>query len=114
MDIPCKSCGVVQHFEQPYAYHAGFGNQGFLYNEQGDLTLVWSSFDPAYVRIVGSHHPWALSSEQRLKLEASLHPAPRGGQWCFKTRPAAPPVTVRSAARLQKPSTTSPTQGVWY
>jgi hypothetical protein len=84
MDVPCKSCGAVQHFEQPYAYHAGFGNQGFLYNKQGNLTLVWSSFDPAYERIVGGHHPWALSKEQRVKIEGSLAPAPSGGNWLFK------------------------------
>jgi len=83
MDVPCKACGTVNRFNQPYAYHAGFSNQGFLYNEAGDLTLVWSSFDPAYEQLVGMFHPWALSEEQRQQLENSLRPALHGGKWLF-------------------------------
>ena len=87
MDLACTSCGTVNTFAQPHPYHAGFANQGFLYNEQGTLTLVWSSFDPAYEQIVGKHHPWMLSDEQRKKMEDSLLPAPSGGRWLF-TNPA--------------------------
>jgi hypothetical protein len=71
-------------FEQPYPYHAGFSDQGFLYNDAGDLTLVWSSFDPEYEMIVGSRHsPLGLTAEEQTKLESLLLPAPRGGRWRF-------------------------------
>ena len=90
MDITCKACGAVTHFRQPYAYHAGFANQGFLYNEAGNLTLVWSSFDAAYGGIVGNHHPWALTEEQRRKLESRLSLAPAGGRWLFNNPACCP------------------------
>ena len=82
--ITCRKCGHVNVFEQPYAYHAGFGNQGFLYNDEGNLTLTWSSFDPDYVKIVGESHPWMLTEEKRIALEEWLPPAPKGGRWRFK------------------------------
>ena len=81
--INCSSCGHKNDFEQPYAFHAGFGNQGFLYNDAGDLTLVWSSFDPAYEAIVGKWHPWTLTTEQQALLENTLREAPSGGRWRF-------------------------------
>ena len=87
MVITCDACGVRNEFAQPYPYHAGFANQGFLYNDAGNSTLVWSSFDPAYEEIVGTIHPWALSEELRTQLEASLPAAPQGGRWRF-TNPA--------------------------
>jgi ribosomal protein S18 acetylase RimI-like enzyme len=69
--IKCTSCGHENVFEQPYPYHAGFSNQGFLYNDDGNLTLVWSSFDPAYRAVVGKKHPWALTAEERAQFESS-------------------------------------------
>ena len=82
--VTCKNCSFANPFNQPYPYHAGFGNQGFLYNEAGDLTLVWSSYDPAYHAIVGSlTQPWALDGVQRSELESKLLPSPQGGNWKF-------------------------------
>ena len=83
LTINCSSCGHKNDFEQPYAFHAGFGNQGFLYNDAGNLTLVWSSFDPAYEAIVGKRHPWTLTTEQQTILEGALREAPFGGRWRF-------------------------------
>ncbi|HSG69812.1 MAG TPA: hypothetical protein VLA12_05325, partial [Planctomycetaceae bacterium] len=80
--ITCPECGHDNVFQQPYAYHAGFGNQGFLYNEAGNRTLIWSSFDPEYEAIVGNCHPWALTEDQQKKLEDSLLPD-TGGKWLF-------------------------------
>ena len=51
--ITCASCGHENGFARPYPFHAGFSNQGFLYNDDGNLTLVWSSFEPAYEAWVG-------------------------------------------------------------
>jgi hypothetical protein len=87
MIITCLSCGATNEFAQPCAYHAGFANQGFLYNDDGDLTLVWSSFDRAYETIVGPHHPWALTDAQRDEFERRLPPAPHGGRWRFANPP---------------------------
>ncbi len=81
--INCTSCGHKNEFEQPYPFHAGFGNQGFLYNDEGNLTLVWSSFDPAYQAIVAKRHPWALTTPQQALLESALREAPFGGHWRF-------------------------------
>ena len=81
--INCASCRHENDFEQPYPFHAGFGNQGFLYNDAGNLTLVWSSFDPAYEAIVGRLHPWTLTTEQQALLESTLREAPSGGRWRF-------------------------------
>ncbi|HEU0070096.1 MAG TPA: hypothetical protein VFS04_02265 [Alphaproteobacteria bacterium] len=83
LKIKCASCGYENSFEQPYAYHAGFGNQGFLYNDAGNLTLIWSSFDPDYEKIIGRKHPWALTAEEQNRLENLLRPAPSGGAWRF-------------------------------
>ncbi len=99
--IACSSCGYKNDFEQPYAFHAGFGNQGFLYNDAGNLTLVWSSFDPVYEAIVGKRHPWTLSTEQEVLLENALREAPSGGRWRFTnlarcmncTSPISGPIT---------------------
>jgi hypothetical protein len=81
--ITCSSCGHKNDFDQPYPFHAGFGNQGFLYNDAGNLTLVWSSFDPAYEAIVGKWHPWTLTAEQQVHLESALCELPSGGRWRF-------------------------------
>jgi|ERR1051325_47141 hypothetical protein len=81
--IKCKSCEWGNAFEQPYPYHAGHADQGFLYNDAGNLTLVWSSFDSCYKAIVGQKHPWTLSPEDRAAFESALLPAPLGGRWRF-------------------------------
>lgn len=81
--IKCSDCGHKNIFPQPHPYHAGFGNQGFLYNEAGTMTFVWSSFDPAYEAVVGNKHPWTLNKNERIKIEALLKPAPTGGKWKF-------------------------------
>ena len=88
--VDCAGCGVASTFDQPYAYHAGHANQGFLYNEAGTLTLVWSSFDPVYESIVGAKHPWALGWWDRRRLERTLKPAPVGGRWRFRNPARCP------------------------
>ena len=90
MIVNCPDCDHRIQFEQPYAYHAGFANQGFLYSDAGTSTLIWSSLDPAYEAVVGAHHPWALDVEQQSLLEAQLKPAPDGGAWRFSNPPRCP------------------------
>ena len=81
--IDCLACGHKNGFDQPYPYHAGFGDQGFLYNDDGNLTLIWSAFDPAYTSVVGGWNPWALTLEQQARFEEALPLAPSGGSWRF-------------------------------
>lgn len=82
-DIQCDSCGEKNTFSQPYPYHAGFSENGFLYNEAGDLTLVWSTYDPIYERLVGAKHPWSLSIKEQGTFEKSLPLSPKGDRWLF-------------------------------
>jgi hypothetical protein len=84
MMVTCPGCRAQITFDQPYAYHAGFGNQGFLYNEAGTLTLVWSTFDPAFDVLAGDrNHPWMLMPEVQTRIEAALAPSPAGDCWLF-------------------------------
>jgi hypothetical protein len=58
--IKCAACAHANIFNQPYPYHAGFSDQGFLYDDAGHLTLVWSCYDPAFKALLGSTCPWSL------------------------------------------------------
>jgi hypothetical protein len=104
--IECPECGYKNVFTQPYPYHAGFANQGFLYNEDGNLTLIWSSFDSAYEALIGKKHPWVLNENEMLKLEMSLLPAPTGGLWKF-TNPAR-------CLECKKPISEPMTKNIYY
>ena len=81
--VQCTGCGARNVFNQPYAYHAGFGDQGFLYNESGTCTLIWSAFDPTFQTLVGRANPWVLSRAKQQILEDALQPAPDGSRWLF-------------------------------
>jgi hypothetical protein len=103
VNVLCEVCEKDNAFDQPYRYHAGFGNQGFLYNDAGNLTLVWGSYDPAYTELVGKVLPWALTEAQRSQLEDALVPAPTGGRWRF----ANPPRCVHCGAPIGEPLSSS-------
>ena len=90
MELTCPGCGAELALEQPYPYHAGFGNQGFLYDDAGTTTLVWSSFDPAYEAIVGRVHPWALTPALQAQFEERLLPSPNGGRFRFSNPARCP------------------------
>jgi hypothetical protein len=99
VNVLCEACGKDNAFAQPNRYHAGFGDQGFLYNDAGNLTLVWGSYDPAYTELVGKVHPWMLTEAQRSILENALVPAPTGGHWRF----ANPPRCMHCGAPIGDP-----------
>lgn len=82
--VICSNCGHENNFNQLYLYHAGFGDQGFLYNDEGNLTLIWDSYDKTYSKLFPKTHPWMLTPEQRIRLENILLPAPKGGRWRFE------------------------------
>jgi hypothetical protein len=85
--VKCGACGNANVFNQPYSYHAGFANQGFLYDDDGHLTLVWSCFDPAFEAVVGRQNAWALGPSDQRRFEEALNPAPSGGRWRFENSP---------------------------
>jgi len=99
--ISCSFCGHKNVFKQPHPFHAGFGNQGFLYNDAGNLTLTWSSFDPAYEAIAPRQHPWVLNTEQQARFENALCDAPSGGRWRF----ANPARCLNCAEQISGPIT---------
>ena len=59
----CSSCGLELAFDHSYGFHAGFSDFGFLYNDAGDDTFIWSSYDPDYTALVGERHPWVLTAD---------------------------------------------------
>ena len=83
LTVKCKRCGRDNVFDQPYAYHAGFADQGFLYDDAGTLTLVWSMFDPVFDEMFPERTPWTLVESDRRRFEERLRPAPSGGRWRF-------------------------------
>lgn len=83
MVVKCNSCGYENEFGQPYPYHAGFGSQGFLYNDAGNLTLVWSLYDRDYADLVGMKDVTHLTPDEQSALELALLPAPSGGRFRF-------------------------------
>jgi hypothetical protein len=105
LHLKCKECGFENIFNQPHMYHAGFSNQGFLYNESGNKTLIWSTFDSDYVSVVGNIHPWALTKDLIKKLENKLKVID-GEKWLFKN-PAR-------CLKCKKPISDSITNSIYY
>jgi hypothetical protein len=85
--VKCQRRGKDNTFEQPYAYHAGFSDQGFLYSDSGHCTLVWSWYDPSIERMFGSKPMWTQEPGERERFENALRFAPDGGRWRFHNRP---------------------------
>jgi predicted RNA-binding Zn-ribbon protein involved in translation (DUF1610 family) len=84
LSIVCPKCGHLNVFNQPYAYHAGFGNQGFLYNDDGNLTLTWSVYDPDFRKLVANTDIWGVNNWEKVKsFEDWLPSAPHDGRWRF-------------------------------
>ena len=99
LSIKCKHCGKDTLFEQPYPYHAGFTDQGFLYNDADILTLVWSILDPTLDKLFPGQPTWALSLLDRRRFEKRLLPAPDGGHWRFHN----PARCIHCAKPISKP-----------
>ena len=78
--VKCKECGRDTVFDQPYAYHAGFSDQGFLYSDSGHFTLTWSWYDPAIQRFFPPESRYDRDTELRHRFEQALKPAPDGGR----------------------------------
>jgi len=81
--INCPRCRKDNVFDQPYMYHAGFSDQGFMYSDSGHCTLVWSSFDPVIKRFFPPGRNMRKDGALRESFEQALRPAPDGGRWRF-------------------------------
>jgi hypothetical protein len=98
--LVCRRCRRQVVYDQPCPYHAGFSDQGFLYNDSGTLPLVWSVMDPLFQRLFPDDIYWSRSWISRRRFETLLLPAPSGGRWRFRNparcphcgRPISPPM----------------------
>ena len=87
--IKCPN-GHENVFDQPYAYHAGFSDRWVMYNDAGDLTLVWDTYDRSFSEFMKrlpdgfNTKPWSVVAAH---IEAALEPAPHGGCWRFSNPP---------------------------
>ncbi len=90
MVLSCPKCRSEMVLTQPYPYHAGFGDEGFLYCEDCPAVLTFSSFDPAYVDLVREVHPWMLDTAQQSKVENGLKRCRCGSKFLFRSKPRCP------------------------
>lgn len=86
LTVKCKACGRDNIFDQPWAYHAGFSDQGFLYSDSGHHTFTWNWSDPAIQRLFPADTMWTQDAAARERFERALRPAPDGGRWRFSNR----------------------------
>jgi hypothetical protein len=99
LSLKCKRCSKETVFDQPYPYHAGFADQGFLYNDAGTLTLVWSTLDPVLEIYFPGQAAWVLNPLNRRRFEKMLPPSPVGGRWRFRN----PARCIHCGKQISKP-----------
>jgi DNA-directed RNA polymerase subunit RPC12/RpoP len=91
LKLRCSACGKETAFEQPYAYHAGFSDQAFLYDDAGTSALVFSAYDEEFSSVFGHLMPWTAHDEEKKKrFEAMLPLSPSGGRWRFSNPARCP------------------------
>jgi hypothetical protein len=87
VEAPCPHCRADLRFER---VHTGFNNTGYAYCGVDGALLVWDTFDPHYVAVVGDQHPWTLDRKGRASVEAKLAPCPCGGRFGMANPPRCP------------------------
>src|SRR3989338_5439487 len=90
MRLTCPRCHKALHLRQPYPYHAGFGEQGFLYCNKDSTVLTFSVFDRRFQKLIGEKMPWTLNSKDKSNVERALKPCPCGGRFRFKNPAKCP------------------------
>lgn len=82
----CKSCGAEIPVAE--AYHAGKGDEFFLYCDNDTTVLTFSWYDATYERLIGKGtvgpNPFDLTEEQQKKVENHLVRCPCGGRFLFR------------------------------
>lgn len=99
LTVTCKACGHANVMNQPYPYHAGFGDTAFLYNDAGNLTLTWGTYDDAYAKLLGKAEQWQPPEEVKRAIEARLPRSPAGDRWRF----ANPARCAQCTAAISEP-----------
>lgn len=85
--VLCPHCGHHSEYDK---FHAGFGNQGYMYCDSDCTLVTWSAFDSRFVRLVGSKHSWMLNNDERKLVEESILDCPCGGRFTFNSNPRCP------------------------
>jgi hypothetical protein len=88
--LVCPGCARRLVYPEPTTKHSRWIDLGFLYDDAGTSTLVWSTLDPVYQTLFAEQSPWDLSREQQTAFEALLKAAPSGGRWQFANHPRCP------------------------
>src|SRR4051794_13458837 len=83
----CNHCNTELHFQQ---YHAGFGDQGYMYCDQDSTVVTWSSYDPTYSSLSDRTHPWVLDDDAKRRVEDAIIECPHGGRFRFDALPRCP------------------------
>jgi hypothetical protein len=76
VEATCPHCQVELRYEQ---VHTGFNNTGFAYCGLDGTLLVWDTFDPKYIAVVGDQHPWTLDRTGQASVERHLAACPYRG-----------------------------------
>jgi hypothetical protein len=87
VEAACPHCRTDLRFEQ---VQTGFNNTGYAYCNLDGILLVWDTFDPKYVEVVGDQHPWTLDGLSRAAVEAKLAACPCGGRFGMANPPRCP------------------------
>jgi rRNA maturation protein Nop10 len=83
----CPNCGRSFEYRQ---FHAGFGDQGYLYCDSDETVVTWNAYDQNYVNVIPNTNPWSLLEEDKSKVESALKPCPNGGHFAFRNPPRCP------------------------
>ena len=83
MEIECGSCGGTSVLDQPYPYHSGFADQGFLYCDACPAVVTFSTWDPDF-GAMRLGNPWNLRPDERSRVEAALKPCRTCGKGRFR------------------------------
>ena len=83
---------ICPHCHNRFSYnrwHAGFGDQGYMYCDTDEAVVTWSVYDSKYWSIV-QKVPWNLNETEKKMVEGALRPCPFGGRFRFVNPPRCP------------------------
>src|SRR5258708_6847015 len=83
----CGQRGTSMEFDR---FHAGLGDEGYMYCDRDATVITWSSFDPTYSSMVHNTHPWMLTDAEKRIVEAAIIECPCGGRFRFGNPPLCP------------------------
>lgn len=90
MEYACPYCRNAVVLKQPFPYHSGFSDQGYLYCDRCPNVVLFSIYDKFYTELCYEKAPWGLSLEQEQLVEENLCPCPCGGSFKFSAKPRCP------------------------